>query len=143
MRLVLLLPALIGIALPAAAGAAPVEGYWKTIDNETGEAESIVRTYIEDGTLYAEVVELLNRPEGEEPVVCEECDGKRKNQPIEGMVFLWDMKRDGDVWADGTILDPANGKTYDCKVWLEDGKLMVRGYVGLFYRTQEWLPVER
>lgn len=143
MRRVFLIMALIAIALPTAGLAAPAEGYWKTIDDETGKAKSIVKVYVEDGTLYGKVVELLNRPEGDENPVCEDCEGSRKDQPIKGMVFLWGMKKDDDVWEDGTILDPANGKTYDCKVWLEDGKLMVRGYVGFFYRTQEWLPVDR
>lgn len=143
MRHITLLLALVLAMVPLMGSAASPEGHWKTIDDETGEAKSIVKVYEEDGTLYAKVVELLNRPEDEDVARCEECKGERKDQPIEGMVFLWGMKRDGDVWSDGTILDPANGKTYDCKLWLDDGNLKVRGYVGIFYRTQEWLPVER
>ncbi|VAX17324.1 hypothetical protein MNBD_IGNAVI01-134, partial [hydrothermal vent metagenome] len=37
------------------------------------------------------------------------------------------------------ILDPKKGKVYDCKLWVENGKLQVRGYVLFFHRTQEWL----
>jgi uncharacterized protein (DUF2147 family) len=36
-------------------------------------------------------------------------------------------------------MDPDDGKVYKSEVWLEDGKLKVRGYLGLFYRTQTWL----
>jgi uncharacterized protein (DUF2147 family) len=143
MRPITLLLALALAMVPLIVSAASPEGHWKTIDDETGEAKSIVEVYEDDGTLYAKVVELLNRPEDEDVARCKECKGERKDQPIEGMVFLWGMERDGDVWSGGTILDPANGKTYDCKLWLDDGKLKVRGYVGIFYRTQEWLPVER
>ncbi len=33
-------------------------------------------------------------------------------------------KIDGKL-ENGTILDPENGKIYDCKIWLEDDKLKV------------------
>jgi hypothetical protein len=42
------------------------------------------------------------------------------------------------------ILDPENGKTYRCTVNLaEQGrKLEMRGYVGIFFRTQVWERIE-
>ena len=39
----------------------------------------------------------------------------------------------------GTILDPGDGKVYKAEIWIEDGKLKVRGYLGPFYKTQTWL----
>lgn len=36
------------------------------------------------------------------------------------------------------IMDPEDGKVYKAEVWTEDGKLKVRGYLGVFYRTQTW-----
>lgn len=124
-------------------------GEWKTIDDNTGEEKSIVRIYEKDGRLYGDVVTILKASDeavrndaGE--VICTKCDGARKDQPIEGMNILWDMKKDGDQWSGGRILDPQNGKTYKAKLWLEDGKLNVRGYIGfsLLGRTQTWLPVD-
>ena len=56
------------------------------------------------------------------------------------MEIVRDMEPDDDEWEDGSICDPKNGKVYDCKMWLEDGNLKVRGYVAFFYRTQTWLP---
>ncbi|HEV8261332.1 MAG TPA: DUF2147 domain-containing protein, partial [Burkholderiales bacterium] len=45
-------------------------------------------------------------------------------------------------WAGGEILDPHNGKTYQCKMTLSgDGKsLNVRGFIGisLIGRSQTW-----
>ena len=38
----------------------------------------------------------------------------------------------------GTILDPEDGKVYKAEVWVEDGKLKVRGYIGFLYKTQTW-----
>ena len=59
------------------------------------------------------------------------------------MEIIKDLKQDGDEFEDGTILDPKNGKIYDCKIWLEDKNILnVRGYVAFFFRTQTWLRVD-
>ena len=60
------------------------------------------------------------------------------------MEIIKDLVPDGDEYADGTILDPkkGEGKIYTCKLWMEDGKLMVRGYIAFFFRTQTWHRVE-
>ena len=143
MRTRFLTAVLILLFAPSAVFATSPFGLWKTIDDESGEAKSIVRIYEQDGTLYGRIVELLDPPADDPHPVCDECEGEQKNEPIEGMVILRGMKPDGDVWSGGKILDPGNGKTYSCKLWVEDNKLMVRGYVAFFYRTQAWLPVER
>jgi uncharacterized protein (DUF2147 family) len=117
-----------------------VEGMWKTIDDETGEAKSLVKIWIDDGELKAQITELLN-PSEPNPV-CDDCKGSLKNQPIEGMVFVWGLEKDGDEWTGGKIVDPNNGKEYKAKMELiEDGaKLSVRGFIGfaLIGRTQVW-----
>ena len=30
-------------------------------------------------------------------------------------------------------------KIYKAEIWTEDGKLKVRGYLGMFYKTQTWV----
>jgi uncharacterized protein (DUF2147 family) len=49
-----------------------------------------------------------------------------------------------DTWGDGDILDPDNGKVYRVRLKpLDGGKtLEVRGYLGPFYRNQQWLREE-
>jgi uncharacterized protein (DUF2147 family) len=58
------------------------------------------------------------------------------------MTIIWGMKKDGDAWAGGKILDPKDGKIYGCKMHLEDDgkKLEVRGFIGfsLLGRSQTW-----
>ncbi len=53
------------------------------------------------------------------------------------------LKRAGDGWEDGDILDPNKGKVYRAKAKLLDGgsRMEVRGFVGisLFGRTQTWI----
>ncbi|MCB0773090.1 MAG: DUF2147 domain-containing protein, partial [Flavobacteriales bacterium] len=66
----------------------------------------------------------------------------RKGKPVLGLEIIRGMVRDGEEWNDGTILDPDNGKVYDCKLWVEGDKLKVRGYIAFFFRTQTWLPAD-
>ncbi len=117
-------------------------GYWKTIDDETKEARSIIEIYEQDGKLFGKILKVFVRP-GEPPVPkCLNCEGALKDALVEGLVFLKDLKKDGDEWSGGTVLDPKNGKTYRCYIAYEgtDAKLKVRGYIGisLLGRTQYW-----
>ncbi|MGY0619792.1 DUF2147 domain-containing protein [Lysobacter sp. A378] len=137
-----LLALLLVLPLSALAQQSPV-GTWTTIDDDTGKAKSTVEIYQADnGTLSGRVLEVMQSAQGDNPI-CSECDGERKNQPIEGMVILWDAKQDGDIWKGGKILDPAKGKVYSLKLQPNgDGtKLEVRGFMGfsLLGRTQTWV----
>jgi len=123
-------------------------GKWKTIDDETGKAKSIVEIYEKDGKIYGKITELLNREAGEDPdPKCDKCPSKddRYNKRVIGMEILRDMEKDGDEWEDGKILDPKKGKVYDCKIWIDENDkdvLNVRGYVAFFFRTQKWYRVK-
>jgi len=114
-------------------------GVWKTIDDETGLEKSYVEIYEQNGKLYGKILEVLQ--EEDKGKVCDVCPGKKKNQPVEGLEILMGMEADGDLWSNGKILDPKNGKVYKCYIELEsDDKLKVRGYIGfaLLGRTQYW-----
>ena len=118
-----------------------IAGKWKTIDDETGKAKSIVEIYMKNGKAYGKIIKLFRNPSQEQNPICDKCTDNRKNQKVIGMTIISAMEKDGDEWEDGEILDPNNGKIYNCKLWVEDGKLQVRGYVAFFYRTQTWLKV--
>lgn len=139
--LMLSLAVLAGAASSAMAADGAV-GRWKTIDDKTGEVKSIVEiSQAANGSLTGKVVEILKSDKGPNPV-CDGCSGERKNKPIKGMTILWDLKPDGaNEWAGGTILDPANGKTYKSKMELQPGgkKLDVSGCIAFICRAQTWL----
>jgi uncharacterized protein (DUF2147 family) len=117
-------------------------GKWKTIDDNTGKERSIVEITKKDGKAYGKILKLFREP-GEDPdPYCDECTDHRKDKRVIGMTIITDMVQDGDEWEDGEILDPENGKVYDCRLWVEDGKLKVRGYVAFFFRTQTWHPIK-
>ena len=142
---ILLLIALGLISTLAAATENPV-GLWRTIDDKSGKEKSLVRVVESNGQLQITIEKLFREP-GEEPnPLCDKCSGEKKNKPVIGMQIGNGLKKDGDVWSGGEILDPQNGKTYKCKVWLEDKgkKLNVRGFIGVSVlgRTQVWVREE-
>lgn len=116
-------------------------GVWKTFDDKTHLAKSHVKIYkAVNGKYYGKVSKILN-PEKKD-ATCTKCKGAKKNKPILDLLIIENMKFEGNELKGGTILDPENGSTYDCKIWLENGKLIVRGYWGWFFRTQTWTKVQ-
>jgi uncharacterized protein (DUF2147 family) len=120
-----------------------VYGEWKTIDDDTGVAKSIVEVYEENGRVFGRIKKILR--EDKRDVRCTDCKGDLKNQKVEGMVILKNLLKNEDEYEDGNVTDPENGRTYDAKIWLNKDNpdiLMVRGYLSFLYRTQEWQRLE-
>jgi uncharacterized protein (DUF2147 family) len=117
-------------------------GLWKTVDDHTGKDKSLVRIS-EAGDVVSGRIETLLHPSKPNPL-CEKCRDDRHGKPITGLSIIEGLKQHGDVWEDGKILDPENGKIYTVRLRLIDGgkSLEVRGYIGPFFRTQTWSRVE-
>ncbi len=119
-----------------------VLGKWKTIDDNTGKPRSIVEIYKNGDKIFGKIERILD--EAERGNLCEECKGGDYNKPIEGMVIIKGLEKDGNEYEDGTILDPENGKVYRCKIWVDEDNpkvLNVRGYIAFLYRTQKWIRI--
>ncbi|MDD4950895.1 DUF2147 domain-containing protein, partial [Sulfuricurvum sp.] len=94
-------------------------GVWLTIDDSTHQPKSLIQiTRSNDGTLSGKV--LRGMPIDHPERVCSKCTDDRKDQKIKGMNIIRNMKKDGDEWDGGKILDPDNGKEYSCKMHLEE-----------------------
>ena len=129
------------LALRAADSASTPAGRWRTFDDKiAGKAKAIIVLYEEKGLLFGRVETLVD-PDAVK--ICDKCSDERKGQPVTGMVLVRRMKKDGDEYTGGDILDPKNGSVYRCKMRLIDQgrKLSVRGYLGfsLFGRSQTWI----
>jgi len=133
----------LGLALAGAtlAQMTPV-GTWHTVDEKTKELKSEIQITDNGGVLSGKVTKLL-RKEAKQDAVCDECTDDRKGKPMLGLEIVRGAKKaDGkDVWEDGKILDPENGKNYTLKMTPIEGgkKLEVRGSIGPFGRTQTWV----
>ena len=143
--LALILTAALSIAPAFAADDSPV-GLWKNIDDATGKPKALIRITESNGALQGKIEQLFRAPAEDQNPKCDKCEGARKDQPIIGMEILSGLKKDGDEYAGGEILDPNNGKVYKSKLHLTDAgkKLSVRGYIGMpmLGRSQVWVRQE-
>ncbi len=118
-------------------------GKWNSFDEETNKIESVIEVYEKDTKAYAKIIAIKDAARSS--AKCLECSGKRKNEPILGMNILTGLKKDGNEWSGGKILDPKNGKEYKCYIQLlDDNTLKLRGYIGIsmFGRTAIWKRAE-
>jgi uncharacterized protein (DUF2147 family) len=121
----------------------PALGDWHTVDDETGEIKSLVTLSLAaDGTMKGVITKVLKENIG--TGLCNKCEGSLKDQPIEGMAFIWGVKNVASgEWEEGQLLDPESGTVYNGNIALGDdpSELEVRGYVGisLFGRSQTWI----
>jgi len=143
--LAFIITAVMAIAPAFADDSSPV-GLWKNIDDVTGKPKALIRISENNGTLTGQIEKLFRDPSEEQNPKCDKCEDARKNQPIVGMTILSGLKKDGDEYNGGEILDPNNGKVYKSKLHLTDGgkKLSVRGYIGvpMLGRSQVWVRQE-
>ena len=126
---------------------------WQTPESEDGQAHV---EFTRKGGTYSGAIVWLEQPTypeddekgmaGQPKVDRENPDPKPRTRPVIGLAIAEGFTFDGDdLWKGGTIYDPANGKTYKCKIRIiDDGKtIKVRGFIGvsLLGRTELWTRV--
>lgn len=140
--LAFIISAALSVAPAFADDSSPV-GVWKNIDDVSGKPKALIRITETNGALQGKIEQLFREPNDDQNPKCDKCEGARKDQPIVGMVILSGLKKDGDEYNGGEILDPNNGKVYKSKMHLTDKgkKLNVRGYIGMpmLGRSQVWV----
>ena len=131
--------------------AASIEGYWKSIDDRTGEQLSIVEIKKKpDNTYTGTIVYRYPVPGGGSVLTnCVKCPEPFKNKPILGLQIASGLREDPknpNHFIDGKILEPKTGNFYKGKAQLSaDGKrLRMRGYMGVsaLGRTVVWLRTD-
>lgn len=112
-----------------------VLGYYM---NPTGEA--ILKIY-ENAGKYAGKLVWMKNPE---KLDAKNPDKSKQSQKILGSTIMHNFIFDGEIWKNGSIYDPKNGKTYDCKITRDEkGNLSIRGFIGisLIGRTDYFVKV--
>ncbi len=118
-----------------------------------GEKKAHIEIYKQGAKYYGKIVWLsepvypaTDRMAGKEKVDRENPDVKLRTRPVLGIVILRDFVYSGNnVWEQGRVYRPTNGKDYKCKMTLTSpDSLNVRGFVGfsLFGETQTWTRVK-
>ena len=150
----MLIKAIVGFSIACASlttFAASIEGYWKSIDDRTGEQLSIVEIRKgADGRYHGKIAYRYPVPGGAALINCTKCPPPYTNQPLLGLEILSGFKEDPDkrnAYVDGKVLEAKSGKIYKGKANLSaDGKrLRLRGYVGVsaLGRTQVWIRTDK
>ncbi len=136
----LLLVSLFGLQPLLAQDLSTITGVWKTFDDDTKQPAALVEITAKDG-IYSGVIKKLLDPSA--LPTCEKCTDSRKDKPVLGMEILSGLRKSGESYIDGRILDPDDGEIYRTEMKLKDqgSKLDVRAYIGipLLGRTQTWL----
>lgn len=122
-------------------------GSWHTVDDQTGKPSAEIKiTDKGNGELIGISIKSLLPPNPANDPNCTKCTDDRKDKPKRGMEIIRGAKQTSgtQMWEGGTILDPNEGKIYKLRLMPLDGgtKLQVRGYIGIFFRTQVWSRIE-
>ncbi|PZE17073.1 DUF2147 domain-containing protein [Putridiphycobacter roseus] len=106
----------------------------------TQAKDAKVEVYKKGGKYFGKVIWIKtpNDENGQPVKDTKNPDDAKKNQNILGMDIITDLVFKTEEWSGGKVYDPKNGETYDCKIWLEEGKIHLRGYLGWFYETKTW-----
>ncbi|MBN2828768.1 MAG: DUF2147 domain-containing protein [Candidatus Cloacimonetes bacterium] len=121
-------------------------GYWVTED-----ARSVVEVYKSGNEFEARIVALKEADYEKESTLgipgtprLDDQNPEKALQvrPILGLTIMTGFEFQKELWKNGKIYDPKNGKTYSCKMTLQkDGTLDVRGFIGVaaLGRTTQWV----
>jgi len=135
---------LLALAFASQVVAADIDGFWKTIDEDSGDPRCVVGIYESDGVHYGRIIgtfddegkmsDTIYHPKGRAP-------GVVGDPYYAGLDFIYNLVDSGERFK-GKIIDPEHGRVYNAELWTQDGNLIVRGKVLFFGRNQEWLPVD-
>src|SRR5208283_457130 len=110
LSLALLFGATLGTALAAAGPDDTVAGFWQQADSDGHVGAWFYFTEV-NGLYQGRLVKMFKQP------------GEQKNAPMLGLTIVKDMRRDGEKYENGTILDPRDGKVYHAQMELSaDGQ---------------------
>ncbi len=118
-------------------------GTWLTEDKEAH-----VQLFEKEGKYCGKIVWLLEPLDsnGNPLKDIENSNTRLRKRSIMGLQLIWEFSYDekNEIYIDGKVYDPDNGKTYTGKIWLEGkDELRMRGYVGWLYSTETWTRVKR
>ncbi|HLN52706.1 MAG TPA: DUF2147 domain-containing protein [Lentimicrobium sp.] len=110
-------------------------GTYEAISEETNNVSHIKISKASNGKYYGEIVWLKNakEPDGKEKLDKKNPDEKLRTRKVLGLKMLNDFVYDAseNEWNDGTIYNPATGKTYNSYIKFDGpDKLHIRGYIG-------------
>lgn len=112
----------------------------------TQNKEAKIEIYKSNDTYYGKIIWLKdpNDPKTGRPMIdSKNKDKSKRSLPILGSKILRGFKYAKGEYVNGSVYDGRSGKIYTGKLWLENNnKLKMRGYLGVFYKTEIWKRIE-
>ncbi|SDB85751.1 Uncharacterized conserved protein, DUF2147 family [Acinetobacter marinus] len=138
---------ILAVSSLSAFAASPIVGYWKSMDDRTGEPLSIVQIEQEkNGTYSGTIVYRYANQGGHTLTTCAKCPEPYKDKPLVGLKILTgftELAKKPGYYVNGKVVDAKSGGVYKGKANVsKNGKrLNMRGYVGvsLLGRSNVWV----
>ncbi|HZK19831.1 MAG TPA: DUF2147 domain-containing protein [Treponemataceae bacterium] len=138
----------------------PLEGCWKSIDDETGVVTAYWKIYQVEGELRGEIMSIPEKPADTVASAVESSykghpcgdDTDLSKEPVIGTPWIWGLSstKIGE-WRNGSIVDAGNGSRYTCAITFHAAgskisrkklavvdTLEMRGSIGFIGRSQYW-----
>lgn len=118
-----------------------IVNFWKTVDEKTNQAQSIIAIYEHEGKYFGRIILTFDKDGKAKDTIYHPVDkapGVVGHPFYSGLDIIWNLKKEGDKYDGGKIMDPQKGKVYDAEAWLEGNNLIVRGELLIFGRNQTW-----
>jgi uncharacterized protein (DUF2147 family) len=103
-------------------------GVWESEDKDAK-----MEIYKDGNTFKANLLwgaQIVNEDGSSKKDVNNPDESLRNKDLVDGLMIIG-LEYDGEEWDDGKVYNNANGKWYNCYVWMEKGQLNLRGYLGL------------
>jgi len=146
------------VSTGTAFAADPVEGFWLSVDDKTGEIKSGWEIYESNGYMYGKMLSAVGFTSATTAARCRDSyanfpiAGKVNQLPLLGTPWLFGLRRESPgKWTNGNIVNPEDGNMYKCSLIHHpaDGKkfqqeaLEIRGQLLVFSGSQYWKRATR
>lgn len=109
-------------------------GYYLMEKDDSGN-QTVVEVFQKDQKYYAYG---FANTDGSVSYDTKNPDESLRNRSLSGVVFMWDLKKDGDGYDGGKIYNNQTGKTYGASAKLEGDTLRVKATIWGFGKTLVW-----
>jgi len=158
MKKIITLVIVLFVYAEAAFAADPVEGFWLSVDDKTGEIKSGWEIYESSGVMYGKMLSAAGFTSATRATRCRDSyanfpiTGKVNQLPLLGTPWMFGLRRESSgKWTNGNIVNPEDGNMYKLSLIHHpvDGKkfqqetLEVRGQLLFFSGSQYWKRATR
>lgn len=115
-----------------------IEGEWRTVRH----GARVQITDCGDGSPCGYLVSVDQSVSGGQDRDIHNPDPDLRTRPLSGLPILWGYSGEGSQWRRGHLYNPETGQTFRSSLQLmPDGRLKVKGCLGVLCRTQHWVSI--